>query len=64
MLNWKRWKEDFRQRRGIEKGIKQKIETQEQSQKTVEDMLKGKKGIFEKKDRDLMDKRLECTSDD
>lgn len=63
MRDWERWKKDFLQRRDAAKGIKGKIEKIEQGQKDIQDIMKGKQGVFEKKDKNYMDDR-KISSDD
>lgn len=56
MQDWKKWKEGFLQRRGTLPG---KLKRIEQGQKALQDMIKGKRGIFEKKNQGLIEKRLD-----
>ena len=64
MQNWKTWKDDFLKRKGAGKGIKGKLGKTDQAQKALGDMLKGKKGTYEKDDKSLIKNRLgECVGE-
>jgi hypothetical protein len=59
MRDWKKWKQDFKQRMGAKKGVKGKLGGVGKGQKALQNMIKGKQNIFEKKDKDFIDKRIE-----
>jgi hypothetical protein len=63
MQDWKRWKENFLKRKETAQGIKGKLKKVKQSQKALQDMIKGKQGIYEKKDKDLIKNRFEESDD-
>lgn len=70
MEDWNKWKKDFKDRMskkgkkgsltkmvgGVIQGVVGKVG---RTEKTIEDLMKGKEGIFEKKDMDSIERRLE-----
>jgi len=61
--SWNRWKRDFGQRKTLGKrvgtGIKQKMTNIQQTQKSVENLTKGKLSAIEKKQKDKIEKRID-----
>lgn len=62
--DWNDWKEDYRDRRGIDEGadIRTKTEQMESAQDTSDTFTKGKEGILEKGDQSEIDRRTETKS--